>query len=232
MTGARAARPGSGSKVTAAVPFHEIWRLRAARLRRRSRRLAGFARAILLGAPEARPLAPAAWLFLAGWLAPLAAPPAAAAPAFVAASGALFVLLALAALIDGLYFLLPDGPLLALAGLALLIRADDPPAALAGFAGAGLAAYAAFLLFARLHEKISGRPGLGGGDARLFGVAGLWLGFEGLPSCLLIAALSGLLAAALSWRGGMIAGRDDPLPFGPHLALGLWLTWMFGPLAL
>lgn len=216
----------SGSVLTTKLPFHKSWRLRKARIHRRARRLAAFAGAILTATPEAHTLAPTGWLFLAGWLA-LAAPPS-AVPAFVATSGALFLLLGVAALIDGLYFVLPDGPLLALTGLALLIRVNDPPA-IAAFVGAGLAAYAIFWLLARGYEKISGRPGLGEGDARLFALAGLWLGFEGLPSCLLIAALSGLTSAALTWRGSVIA-LSDPLPFGPHLALGLWLTWMFGPL--
>lgn len=210
------------------IPLHQSWRLRKARIRRRARKLGAFARAMLMAAPEARPFTPAGWLFLAGWLA-MAAPPT-ALPAFVLASFALFILLGVAALIDALYFVLPDGPLLALAGLGLLIRVNAPPAAIATFAGAGLAAFAAFRLLARGFEKIAGRPGLGEGDARLFALAGLWLGFDGLPSCLLIAALSGLVSAALAWRGGLIALRD-PLPFGPHLALGLWLTWMFGPLA-
>lgn len=205
------------------------WRLRA-RVRRRTRRLGAFAWAILTARRDVRSLTPAAWLFVSGWLA--LATQATDFPAFVAASGALFVLLGVAALIDGLYFVLPDGPLLALAGGALLIRVNDPPATVAAFIGAGLAAHGAFWLFARACESLSGRPGLGGGDARLFAVAGLWLGWRGLPSCLLIASLSGLLSAALAWRDGMIAGRDDPVPFGPHLALGLWLTWMFGPLAL
>ena len=153
-----------------------------------------------------------------------------ASPGFLLTSLALFLLLGVAALIDGLYFVLPDGPLLGLAALAVLIRVTDPPGSIAAFLGAGLGAYAAFWLVARVFEKLSGRPGLGGGDVRLFAIAGLWLGGEGLASCLLVAAVSALLAAALAWGNGELARREDPLPFGPHIALGVWLTWMFGPL--
>ncbi len=79
-------------------------------------------------------------------------------------------------------------------------------------------------------EKARGFPGLGQGDARLFAIAGLWLGWAGLPSCLLIATLSAALAALIALRDGVLTDLRDPLPFGPHLALGLWLVWAIGPL--
>jgi leader peptidase (prepilin peptidase)/N-methyltransferase len=203
--------------------------IRWARVRRRALRLGAFALAALAGRREARSLTPMAFAFVAGWLGVATGAPA--SPGFLLTSLALFILLGVAALIDGLYFVLPDGPLLGLAALGALIRVTDPPGSIAAFLGAGLCAYAAFWLFARVYEKLSGRPGLGGGDVRLFAIAGLWLGGEGLVSCLLVATGSALLSAALAWRSGELARRDDPLPFGPHIALGLWLTWMFGPLS-
>lgn len=72
-------------------------------------------------------------------------------------------------------------------------------------------------------------PGLGEGDARLFALAGLWLGFDGLVSCLLIAVFSAAVAAVIALRDGALVHARDPLPFGPHLALGFWLTWTLGP---
>jgi leader peptidase (prepilin peptidase)/N-methyltransferase len=95
---------------------------------------------------------------------------------------------------------------------------------------AGFVAFAALRLVDLFWLRFRGMSGVGEGDARLFAVAGLWLGFEGLPGALLYGALSALLAAAIARRDGRLEGLRDPLPFGPHLALGLWLAWVFGPL--
>ena len=59
--------------------------------------------------------------------------------------------------------------------------------------------------------------------------AGAWVSWMGLPSVLLIAAASGLAGALL--RGlaeGKLSARRR-LPFGPYLAAGLWLVWLYGP---
>jgi leader peptidase (prepilin peptidase)/N-methyltransferase len=81
-----------------------------------------------------------------------------------------------------------------------------------------------------LIEAVRGEAGVGGGDARLFAVTGLWLGLSALPGCLIYASLSALAAAIISLRRGVIADSQAPLPFGPHLALGLWLSYTLGPL--
>lgn len=83
-----------------------------------------------------------------------------------------------------------------------------------------------------LYHRLRGREGLGLGDVKLLAAAGAWVGWPGLPGVLLIAATAALavtLAQALA-RGRLDAGR--PIAFGPFLCLGLWLTWLFGPLVL
>ena len=61
---------------------------------------------------------------------------------------------------------------------------------------------------------------------------GAWVGWIGLPSVLLWAALSGLsLTAARLLTGHAVSGADR-LPFGVFLAIGVWLTWLLGPLGL
>jgi leader peptidase (prepilin peptidase)/N-methyltransferase len=208
--------------------------MRRARFRRRARRLGAFAWACLTarqGDPLARALTPAAWGFVAGWFGLLAG--GHASPVLLIASLALFVPLCVAALIDALYFVLPDGPLLAVAGVGLLVRlrlsADIAPWDIASCLGAGLFAYLALALAARAYQALRGHAGLGGGDPLLFALAGLWLGFDGLAPCLLLATASALLSVLLAWRSGAMARVSDPLPFGPHIALGLWLMWTFGP---
>lgn len=146
----------------------------------------------------------------------------------VAIAGAVFgwLLLTLAAL-DIAEFWLPNRltALLAVGGLVSGVLGIEPPltarviGGLIGFAGlrAVGAAY-------RLKRK---RDGLGGGDPKLFGAIGLWLGWAMLPAVLLIAALTGLAVVLV----GMVAGRearlDDRVPFGALLAIAAYPAWLF-----
>jgi len=82
-----------------------------------------------------------------------------------------------------------------------------------------------------LYGLIRRRVGLGGGDAKLFAALGAWVGWEGLPTVILYAAVSGLLwALALQLRGKPLR-LNRRLPFGPHLCLAGWLVWLYGPLS-
>ncbi len=139
-----------------------------------------------------------------------------------------WTLLALA-LIDLDHWLLPDVLTLPLAAAGLATAAWWT----AGWPGDGLIGAVAgggvLALVAAGYRRLRGRDGLGGGDVKLVAAGGAWLGWQGLPSLILIAALCGLafgLARGLG-RGGGIAAR---VPFGPPLALALWLVWLYGPL--
>jgi leader peptidase (prepilin peptidase)/N-methyltransferase len=195
---------------------------------RRRRALAPLARDILLARGDGRPLAPTAWAAFLSLIAHFAEAPAVGY--FLAPSLLLFAGLCLIALFDARYFVIPDGPLLTL-GLcgAATSLASAPQETAARFA-AGVAAYVALRLVALGYETLRGAAGVGEGDARLYALAGLWLGFPGLPAALVYGALSALLSAVLSMRQGALESAREPIPFGPHLALGLWLVWVFGPL--
>jgi leader peptidase (prepilin peptidase) / N-methyltransferase len=81
---------------------------------------------------------------------------------------------------------------------------------------------------ALLYSRVRGREGLGLGDAKLFAASGAWLGLEGLPAVLLVACGAAIVALLL------MALRSQPLlattriPFGPFLAFGTWLVWVYG----
>lgn len=68
-----------------------------------------------------------------------------------------------------------------------------------------------------------GRDGLGLGDVKFLGLAGLYLGVTGLGPLLALSGVLGL-AVGLIWR---LAGRGAAFPLGPALcaALGLGLFW-------
>jgi leader peptidase (prepilin peptidase)/N-methyltransferase len=144
--------------------------------------------------------------------------------------------------------LLPDRLTLPLAGLGLglsllgvwvpgLIGWDGPGlppplGSLLGFAvGYGL-------LFAAGwgYAKATGREGLGGGDLKLLGAVGAWVGPVAVLLALFLAALLGSLVGGLLilLRGGT---RHLAIPFGPFLAAGGWalllwketlIRWYFG----
>lgn len=206
--------------------------LRAARplaaCARRRRALAPLARDILAGRGDGRALAPAAWAAIFA-LARLLLQGADAGSVLVP-SLALFAVLCLIAVFDARYFVIPDGPIAFLAATGLATVVLTAPQEAASRLAAGAIAFAALRAVAFAYETLRGAPGVGEGDAKLYGVAGLWIGLSGLPGCLLYAVLSALLSAALAMRQGALSHAREPIPFGPHLALGLWLVWSIGPL--
>ncbi|MFT4956652.1 MAG: leader peptidase (prepilin peptidase)/N-methyltransferase [Brevundimonas sp.] len=140
--------------------------------------------------------------------------------------------LLLIAVVDARHFWLPDWltlPLLAggLAATALF----DRPALIDHLIGAA-AGFAVLWGIAALYRRTRGREGLGGGDFRLLAAAGAWTGWMGLPSVLLWASVAGLSLVLARLALKQPVSGEDRLPFGVFLALGLWMTWLYGPLGL
>ncbi|MBC7765458.1 MAG: prepilin peptidase [Hyphomonadaceae bacterium] len=68
---------------------------------------------------------------------------------------------------------------------------------------------------------------MGGGDIKLMAVAGLFIGWKLMLAAFFIAiVLGGLISVGLLWTS--IKKRKDPIPFGPFLALGIYLSILFG----
>lgn len=148
----------------------------------------------------------------------------------IAATAVLGWQLLLIAIIDAENFWLPDiltWPLIA-TGLALAatLAGAVPWPQIIGAAGGFVMLWG----LAWAYKRLRGRDGLGGGDPFLFGGAGAWVGWTGLPSVMLWACGAGLaiVLARLALRR-RISGTDR-LPFGTLLAVGVWLTWLYGPL--
>jgi leader peptidase (prepilin peptidase) / N-methyltransferase len=138
-------------------------------------------------------------------------------------------LLALA-VIDYRDYLLPDAITLPLVALGLgAAYLDDPTSVLAHGIGA-VAGFLVFLVIALAYRRLRGREGLGFGDAKLLAAAGAWVGWQGLPSVVLLGATASFALLLLLGLRGMAVRFDARLPFGPGLCLGLWLVWLYGPL--
>jgi leader peptidase (prepilin peptidase)/N-methyltransferase len=83
---------------------------------------------------------------------------------------------------------------------------------------------------AQAYEAARGRSGLGLGDAKLMALSGAWVGVAGLISVLALACAAALCAVLIAWLRGRAVGLATAIPFGPFLAAGTWLTWLYGPL--
>ena len=133
--------------------------------------------------------------------------------------------------IDWRRLVLPDVLTLPLVALGLATAAAFAPDELGDRLAGAAAGYLGLWGIAWLYRRLRGREGLGMGDAKLFAAAGAWVGASGLPSVLAGAALAALAAAGAMMLAGRRLDRYAALPFGPFLAAGAWLVWLFGPLA-
>jgi leader peptidase (prepilin peptidase) / N-methyltransferase len=96
---------------------------------------------------------------------------------------------------------------------------------------AAAAGFLSLYAVAHIYERVRGRAGLGLGDAKLFAAAGAWLGLDGLPTVMLWATGTALAAVIVATLAGHQVGRSTHVPFGPFLALGFWLVWLYGTIA-
>jgi len=140
--------------------------------------------------------------------------------------------LLLLALLDAEHLWLPRILTLPLIGSGLAAAAPLGTQALFDHALGAAVGFLALSALAWGYRRLRGREGLGGGDAWLAAGAGAWTGWIGLPSVLVLGALSGIAAMLVARLAGRKVGRDTQAPFGVFLALGIWLTWLYGPLGL
>ena len=128
----------------------------------------------------------------------------------------LSLLLVLSA-IDLAEMLLPDVLVFPLLPLGLAYQALYGDGLVSACLGAG-AAFAVMWAIGASYRLARKADGLGGGDVKLAGALGAWLGIAHIPFFLLGAFASGLVVmSAVLWAGKSEARQ--PLPFGPFLAL-------------
>lgn len=131
--------------------------------------------------------------------------------------------------IDIDHLIIPDAISLPGIGVGLtasLLRLDGTPtpieSAIGIIVGGGVLWAVAFG-----YEKLTGIEGMGFGDVKLLAMIGAFLGWRGVPLCLLIGSLSGSVIGITAMA---ILGKNRrwEIPFGPFLALGAFLTLLFG----
>lgn len=131
-------------------------------------------------------------------------------------------LVALAA-IDLEHRVLPNRIVAPLAVFGVVAGAVLATPELPGLLIAGAGAFTALLVVALVQPR-----GMGMGDVKLAGAAGLFLGLSIVPA-LLLAFLAGSLVGLGVMAAQGAAARKRAIPFGPFLALGSLLALLVGP---
>ena len=89
------------------------------------------------------------------------------------------------------------------------------------------------LLAAAASERVSGRPGVGGGDVKLLAAAAVWTG----PVLGLAVVGASCLLGAMGWAATRLAGRlvgrgrtSEGIPLAPAVAIATLAAVLLGPL--
>lgn len=117
---------------------------------------------------------------------------------------------------------LPDALTASLCMLGLMwsIACRVPVSVTASLVGALSGVTIAYLL-AKSYRRMSHRDGLGGGDIKLFGASGAWIGWQALPTLLLVASSSAILVLVVNGR----LSRLERISFGPFIVFATFLIW-------
>jgi leader peptidase (prepilin peptidase) / N-methyltransferase len=149
-----------------------------------------------------------------------------------AAGSGLALLMIAIAVVDVRRFIIPDELSAAALGLGLAItawQADDMTAALGAAMLRGAALALAFWGLRALYRRLRGQDGLGLGDVKLAGVAGVWLDWATIPLAIEIAALSALAVCAVRYiRDRGAVASTTKMPFGLFFAPAIWIAWLLG----
>ncbi len=129
--------------------------------------------------------------------------------------------------IDLDHHLLPDSITLPLLWLGLLINTQGVftslESAVYGAAAGYLILWGVYWAF----KLLTGKEGMGYGDFKLLAAIGAWGGVQILPLVILLSSVVGVILAML-----LIAFRrhqaQNPLPFGPYLAIAGWIALLWG----
>ena len=145
----------------------------------------------------------------------------------IAALSLLSAQLAVIAIIDMRKLVIPDicNILLASTGLVMhwLLGSFDPIWILLGV----LVFTGTFALVRLVHFHARGQIGLGLGDVKMAAATACWITIGSFPLFLAVSSLGALAFALLTLPVWKKEARMQQVPFGPFLAAGLLLTWIF-----
>ena len=130
-------------------------------------------------------------------------------------------------LIDADHQILPDILVLPLLWLGLIVNGFGLFTNLEDALWGAIAGYLSLWSVYWLFKLVTGKEGMGYGDFKLLAALGAWMGWQALPTIIL---LSSLVGACVGITLVIVRGRDRqvPIPFGPYLAAAGWITLLWG----
>jgi len=75
------------------------------------------------------------------------------------------------------------------------------------------------LLVSWIYSLVTGKEGMGGGDIKLLGMIGAWLGPRSIFPVVMLASFSGVIISIIVFIAKN-KGKETAIPFGPFLSLG------------
>lgn len=144
-----------------------------------------------------------------------------------AATIILFFALGALSLIDARTQRLPDFLTLPLIPAGIAVNGLIFSSWWVAIAGAALG-YGVLVALELAYRRLRGRDGLGRGDAKLLAAGGAWCGAWLLPLILLAGSASALLyLLLLALLRRRAPDPNQPVPFGPWIAFGIALCWIY-----
>jgi len=123
--------------------------------------------------------------------------------------------------------LLPDNITLPLLWLGLLINSFGAFTSLHMAVAGAMVGYLSLWSIYWVFKLLTGKEGMGYGDFKLLAALGAWAGVDQLPLIILFSSLVGAIFGIM-----MIVlkqhERQNPIPFGPYLAVAGWITLIWG----
>lgn len=142
----------------------------------------------------------------------------------------LAVIMCVIAAIDARYFIIPDELSIAAIVLALAAARLEPAGSADEVAWAvarGAVLALLFLILKVAYRAFRKKDGVGMGDVKLAGVAGVWLGWQTAAITIEFAALSALISYTVCCCLFKRSLRTNAfLPFGLFFAPAIWLGWL------
>ena len=105
---------------------------------------------------------------------------------------------------------------------AYLLQADWGITTLVDSLLGAIVGYLSLWSIFQLFKLATGKEGMGYGDFKLLAALGAWLGIGVLPIIIIMSALVGLVFALI-----MKVAKNQPMPFGPYLAISGWIVLIF-----
>jgi leader peptidase (prepilin peptidase)/N-methyltransferase len=123
---------------------------------------------------------------------------------------------------------LPDDLTLPLLWLGLLVNINGTFASLHDAIIGAVAGFLVLWSINAMFKLIRKVDGMGGGDFKLLGALGAWMGWQMLPAIILLSSVVGsVIGIGMILFGGK--GRETRIPFGPYLTGAGFLALLYGP---